>query len=90
MTNQSAKWIRLLKKHLIKTPSTTLYYVSRENIAITIYTNKRKKTSFGGYYSAFVHFYNGNISITFLSPKRKPDKIKTSTITGIEFYYSNP
>ena len=91
---QKVKWSNLLKRDLVQFPPSGREYHTPDNLIITITTQKKVRErhfTFGGHYSSTLYFHsNDAISVTFLSPIRKPFTVLQKDIVRVVFTYMNP
>ena len=87
-------WIRLLKRDLFPIPvvyGKPYQFTPPEHIIITITTkniNRRNYTFGGPIWSAILDFsYDNDLIISFLSPRKKPHRVKWNKVKEITFRY---
>jgi len=88
------EWIVLLKRDLLPIPvvnGESYQYAPPEHLIITIITknkNRRNYTFGGPVWSAILDFSDdNNLKISFLSPRKKPHRIKWDKVKEITFHY---
>lgn len=80
-------WSDLLKKELHRFPPNGREYCTQDNIIFTVHVKKKKITkhyTFGGHYSAILYFHkNDIISVSFISPLKKPFSFSTKNVIKV-------
>ena len=86
--SEKSRWISILKRDLHRFPPRGKEYITPENLVVTITAQKNIKKrhyAFGGpHYIATLDFSDSfGLSVTFLSPMRKPFFVKWDDIISI-------
>jgi hypothetical protein len=90
---KKADWIKLLKQNMITCPfhkdETESEYTAAENVIITINTKTTRHYTFGGpVWIGILDVADDEfLNLSYLSPLKKPRRIKWNNIKSIEFIH---
>jgi hypothetical protein len=89
-------WVRLIKQNLLECPynkgESAHEFTPADNLVVTITTKTSRNYSFGGpiWCGIIDVSIDDYLQLSYLSPKKRPRKIKWNNIRSMEFIHNSP